>query len=462
MPPSKLIPPEPNDLDLLDSLTLPIQAESIELREASGGAALTEERRLELLAAVRKGEVVELTMKARPFRQSSTPRPLPKARRAEANARYVYLPPAELARFAESFAGRPFLRDHNRNDLLARGGKIETSELGTSRNWQTIEQSIRLVKPWAVESALDGTIEAFSIGWDPAGGNFRERIASIICTVCEAPMMSSDCPHMPGDEAKVDGRDGTYIVEAEFRGAAAAEVSAVTFPAVKGTTVDSIRAALSEARKTLPRKARRMNPEILKRLGLSADATPDQIERALAARLDDSSGEEIRARLAATEEQLRGAQGQLATVRATEAEAAAKRATAKIAELSKSARERGLWTPGSASEAYFQKVAARDLAEAEEYIETLTPVVPLRVERQSKLSIAGGLTAPSKAFEEIAGVLSAEYGADELQVATAEVTFRKMRISPAMFAEHGPHVLRDPDDPWLDDGAGSLDYRKGA
>jgi len=71
------------------------------------------------------------------------------------------------------------------------------------------------------------------------------------------------------------------------------------------------------------------------------------------------------------------------------------------------------------------------------------------------------LRAASQKFSSSIGTtLRQEYDANEIQVAAAERSFAKLHITPAVFEEFGPHVLREPDDAWLDDGAGSLDYRK--
>ncbi len=234
-------------------------------------------------ASARAGAIPKLEVDAVVFRQSKAQRPLSKADAKEANANFSTFRERDLKRLAKSFKGRPFLRDHDRGDLLARGGTIKNSELTETETHFEIVQTLELVKPWAQEAALDGTLEAFSIGWDPPSNDLETRMNSVNCTVCRCSMFASDCPHLPGDSAEVDGSDQPVIVEAEFSKPRGAEVSGVTFPAVQGTQVEAIRTALSAARNQTPKKkAPRMDKETLAALGLAEDATEEQIAKAVA------------------------------------------------------------------------------------------------------------------------------------------------------------------------------------
>lgn len=454
------------DLDLVADRILhelDFEPELLELRDSSG-TRLTKERRRELLAASRAGEVVSVELDAITFRQSKAPRPLAKRSAKHANANFVKFRDSDLAKFGRGFKGRPMLRDHDRNDLLKRGGTITASEIVETASEYQLRQTLELVKPWAVEAALDGTLQTFSIGWDPPSGGRRAVLESIHCTVCACSMFLGDCPHLPGDEHKVESSGETVIVEAEFRNPRAAEVSGVSFPAVKGTQVESVRQALSEARKLKPRKeTRRMNPETLRRLGLPADATQEQIERKLA------ELEHAAARSTELETELRAAQ---LSATENEAELERLRLEQKAAELAdketrlSAARDNaiatGLWAPGDEREQLFDDFAKLGVEHAERYAASLKPITPVGqplLARGTAPAVVGGMVATGFAKSEVGMCLSQTYGASPLQVQCAEQTFKKMRITPEMFAKYGPHVweCRDPDEPWLDDGAGSLE-----
>ena len=61
-------------------------------------------------------------------------------------------------------------------------------------------------------------------------------------------MLSMDCDHFPGEVLKVDDEGSRVIVEAEWRNITAAETSGVTFAAVENTSIEDMRSALSAAR----------------------------------------------------------------------------------------------------------------------------------------------------------------------------------------------------------------------
>ncbi len=445
--------------------TLAFQPAEFALRVAGSKNVLTADSRLEMLTALRGGSVVELELDITSFHQTTTPRPLPKAKRKEANANHTRFREQDMAKFAASFAGKPFLRDHDRNDLLARGGTITKSELSEHGNKLSLSQTIKLVKLWAVEAALDGTLETFSIGWDPAGATFRARMDSINCTVCGCSMFSADCPHMPGDEHKVADSNEVVIVEAEFKGARGAEVSAVTFPAVQGTSIDSVKQALSQVREarakvSAPRR-KRMTPETLKRLGLTADATPEQIEAAVARMANDNS--ESATKLAAANATHTASQATIDLMVTEEKERVAKEAKTRVEALATKARADGLWNPGDEAEALFHELAAINLPLAEKHVASLKRANPLGAPMQSAQVPVTGVVVGDSLEEKfptspIGSCLAKEYHADELQVREARDTFRAMGITEEMFDKHGPHAVlkRHPDEPWLDDGAGSL------
>jgi hypothetical protein len=231
----------------IDLCSLMVSPDLLELRESNSQKKLGAPQRRAMLEDVRAGKVVELDISIVAFQQpKDKPRPLPEKQRKLANANFVTFRELDMPRLARSFVGRPFLADHNRRELSAKGGKIVASELVEEKGRLEIRQDLRLVKPWAVEAALDGTLDSFSIGWDAAKHGIMALRDSIFCTVDNKPMFSAACPHFPGDVAKVANEKSTsesVLVEAEFRNPRGAEVSGVTFPAVTGTHVDSIKAS---------------------------------------------------------------------------------------------------------------------------------------------------------------------------------------------------------------------------
>ena len=112
-------------------------------------AELTAAERLDMLRQVRQGEPLTLTITAITTREPKKPSPLPFEMKDRANANFGRLRIEELPAFADSFVGRPFLRDHNRRDLLAVGGEILSSELVELDDEFVLRQRIRLVKAWS-------------------------------------------------------------------------------------------------------------------------------------------------------------------------------------------------------------------------------------------------------------------------------------------------------------------------
>ncbi len=200
-----------------------LEAGTLEVLLAGGERKkLTDADRRDLLAKVRAGEHVELTFKARTFVQ----------RDGETNRNFVRFKPGMLGKFAKSFAGQVFLRDHGQHSLDDRGGTILSAELVKGEGEAAIDMELRAVKPWAVEGVLDGTIDRFSIGWTPT--------EPVLCSVHKKPLRGLDgCRCWPGDV--VDGE----TVEALFTGADGVEVSAVNVPAIPDARGVEIRAALS-------------------------------------------------------------------------------------------------------------------------------------------------------------------------------------------------------------------------
>lgn len=187
---------------------------ALTLFAGGSGVELTSTAKADLLKQLRGGEHVELELEAITFIQRETP-----------NRNYVRFKAGILAAFAKSFAGQPMLADHNSWELSARGGTIVASKLEHNEDGsKQIRMRLKLVKPWAVEGALDGTLDRFSIGWSRAG--------VVECSICNESL--AKCDHWPGD------RVGDKVCEAVFTAAVGTEVSGVNVPAVVGTRIDSI------------------------------------------------------------------------------------------------------------------------------------------------------------------------------------------------------------------------------
>ncbi len=232
-------------------------------------AAAQDEKRRELLQQVRAGEQVDLLMRARVYYQ----------REGNRNRNSVRFRPGMLRKFARSFRGMPFLRDHQQGNSLAVGGRILRSELTDAADGgKWIEQDVRLSAPWAVEHALLGLGTQFSIGWNPTG--------SIHCSICKADWR--DCNHWPGRSYEVDGADAPVVAEAIFQEAEGIETSFVPVPAVPEVGIEDVRqASLSTAlalyRSTPtalqgdPPMSQQLLAAIAKALGLPQDAELESI-----------------------------------------------------------------------------------------------------------------------------------------------------------------------------------------
>jgi hypothetical protein len=189
--------------------------------------ALDADDRRELIKKSRAGEHIELTLRARTFRQKD----------GAPNKSYLRLNPAKLSSIAESFAGKPVLLDHRSWSQEARVGTILDSRAeAQGHGWIAFLQTLQVVKPEAVISVLDGTLDRFSIGWS--------RLGAVMCTAHKVDVTKRGaCGCWPGDRVEVDGVKHT--VEFEFSDAEGTETSGVNTPAVSGTRIEDVRAALS-------------------------------------------------------------------------------------------------------------------------------------------------------------------------------------------------------------------------
>lgn len=289
-------------LDTLSSWRGTVEIEPIALYVSGSDKPLSEAERKELIARVRAGEVIELELDAVPFIQ-----------RATANRNAVRFKSGILATFAKSYRGAPFLRNHDQDDQAQRGGTVLASKLEHGEDGsKSFRMRLKLVKPWAVESALDGTLDRFSIGWH------RDRTLPLECSTCEADWL--DCAHWPGE---LDEKGN--VVQLVIGGAEGTEVSAVNVPAVVGTFIESISqlssidpAQLADilASDTTPGEYDDMKllAAVIAALALPTTTTEDEAAAAVARTRDELTG--ANDQLTIARDQLKTAREQLATLSA--------------------------------------------------------------------------------------------------------------------------------------------------
>ncbi len=198
-------------------VNLTANGEQFELKDAAG--------RTSLIADVRAGKHVEVALTALTFRQKDgTP-----------NKKHLRFATAALPKLATSYVGMPVLRDHDSHSQLSRVGTVKSSQLVMDGGFPALRQVLEIVKPEAVISVLDGTLDRFSIGWSATG--------PVMCTAHEVDVRARGaCGCWPGDVVTLDGGK-SVTVEYEFQSAEGTEVSAVNVPAVKGTKIESVRSS---------------------------------------------------------------------------------------------------------------------------------------------------------------------------------------------------------------------------
>lgn len=242
-----------------------------------------------LIEAVRAGKHVELKVRATTFRQKD----------GHPNKNALRFKTSQLGNIASSFTGKPFLVDHAKWAQSARKGTILESEgAPLAGGWFGFRQHLHVVKPDAVISVLDGTIDAFSIGWDPRG--------VVICTAHGVDVRSKqscywteDC--YPGKLVEVDGEK--KIAEYEWQTTEGLEVSGVNSPAVSGTKIENVSQLAAELGLTRPPNHEPRNRPMKRfTLLLAALAIPSKRHAELG-ELDD---DKLDARLADSVTELRG------------------------------------------------------------------------------------------------------------------------------------------------------------
>lgn len=292
------------------------------------------------------------------------------------NKNFVVLNESELGQFAESFRGQPFLQDHARTQI-ARGGTIIESKLEEIDGKKVIRQTIEAVKPWAIEGLLDRTVDRFSIGW------FAEEN---VCTVCDVDFFDEGHKHTIYDIGQKDKKTGKTI-QVLMRGLEGIETSAVTHPAISGTSTDAVFSQLQQFKESTASGASRpgakqedkMLEKIRELLGLSADTAEPEALAAI---------EKLRSAPASVPAALLTALGLGAQASTDEAVAKAygmvpreqletlqkELGAAKAEDLVRGGKAAGKITP--AMEAWAHEFAQRNPAEFEKCLATMPVQVP--------------------------------------------------------------------------------------
>jgi hypothetical protein len=190
-----------------------LKSDAVSIKELS-----TAERR-EMLKAVRAGDLIELDVDVVAFRAIYP------------NANYMRFYDEDLLTLATTFAGQPFLANHDTHRIDNRLGTIKASHLQGKEIFQTIKITTRT----GLEAYLQGTIDRFSIGWYYKGVN---------CSICNTDWFQ--CNHWPGHTYPVGREDTPTVCELFFTSPTGKETSAVNVPAVPGTRVLSADAAPNE------------------------------------------------------------------------------------------------------------------------------------------------------------------------------------------------------------------------
>lgn len=177
--------------------------------ETTRCSALGTGKRHELLRKLEEGALTELEFEAVVFR-------------AGPNRNHLRIRDEDMAGFAASFEGAPFLRDHNLEAVEARAGTVVASGL----QGRAIRQTIRLTTKRDMRAYLEGQIDRFSVSW---------YFDAVHCTVCGREW--GECSHRPGKSYEWHGK--RRRCELVFDNPLGKEVSAVNAPAVEGTGVIS-------------------------------------------------------------------------------------------------------------------------------------------------------------------------------------------------------------------------------
>jgi hypothetical protein len=165
--------------------------------------------RAELLPKILSGELEFLDFRAKVFSQGP-------------NANFVMFRDADMAMFAASFSGKPYLRDHDTEEIESREGTIMSSAMVG----MDMIQDIRISTRSGMQAYIEGQMDRFSVGWD---------CEDVICTICNTSWRSTACAHWPG--RKYSTAQGEQTCSLLFINPVGVETSAVNVPAVDGTSI---------------------------------------------------------------------------------------------------------------------------------------------------------------------------------------------------------------------------------
>ena len=183
------------------------------------GQPVNDSKRRQLRRQLQNGELNEISFEAVTF-VADYP-----------NANFYRFREQELAGFAESFSGQPFLRNHDTGDIASRDGTIADAWL----HERAFMQRVRLTTARGMTAFVEGQIDRFSIGWFYDG---------ITCSCCGHDWLDwQNCSHWPGRSYRVkneDGKEEERLCEIIFEAPHGKESSAVNAPAVHGTEISSI------------------------------------------------------------------------------------------------------------------------------------------------------------------------------------------------------------------------------
>ena len=184
-----------------------------------GGEPVNESKRRQLRRQLHNGELNEISFEAVTF-VADYP-----------NANFYRFREEELAGFAASFGGQPFLRNHDTGDIASRDGTIADAWL----DGRAFVQRVRLTTARGMLAFVEGQIDRFSIGWFYDG---------ITCSCCGHDWLDwQNCSHWPGRSYRVktpEGKEEERLCEIIFEAARGKESSAVNAPAVHGTEISTI------------------------------------------------------------------------------------------------------------------------------------------------------------------------------------------------------------------------------
>lgn len=360
--------PQPNDLVWQASF---VDGECpTTLLAAGSDVAMSADERDAMLRLVRRhlaGNVEDedpiprLEMTAVTFIQRDTP-----------NRNFVRFKGGMLAAFAKSFSGMPVLRNHDTYDTQARAGTIKSSKLEHNDDGsKQMRMRFELVALWAIEAALLGMFDRFSIGW--------HRTGTLECSIHGGAVMECRC--WRGE--MVNGKPVEYVLT----GADGTEVSSINVPAVVGTSSEGIRqlagldlaelADMLETEDHNEQETSMLDPKVLAALGLKAEAT---VEDAIAA----IGG--LKATSDQTADKLTIVEGQLATITADIATRTKKERDALVEAKLAALKTAGKLAPGSESEKALRRMAERDVdsftAQADDMLANGAKVTPAGNEPQ--------------------------------------------------------------------------------